>query len=107
MEINIDGLTESELVDLNRRIVERLRLLDQVRAHQTMMQFVIGDRVTFHHGARRTVTGIITRYNKKTVTIVTEDGLQWNVSPSLVKKAENDTHRAKVVDITSAMREAK
>ncbi len=45
--IDIDQLTESELVDLNHRIVERLRLLGQIKAHTKMLQFKIGDRVTF------------------------------------------------------------
>jgi hypothetical protein len=33
MKIDIDTLTEAELIDLNNRIVERLRLLNQIRAH--------------------------------------------------------------------------
>jgi hypothetical protein len=32
MKINIDELTEAELVDLNNRIVERLRFLNHMRA---------------------------------------------------------------------------
>jgi len=34
MKINIDELTESELIGLNHRIVERLRFLNQMRAHK-------------------------------------------------------------------------
>lgn len=30
MKINIDNLTESELIELNHKIVERLRLMNQV-----------------------------------------------------------------------------
>ena len=52
MTVDIDGLTEPELVDLNRRIVERLRLLQQMRAHQQMLAFKIGDRVAFRADAR-------------------------------------------------------
>jgi len=37
MKIDIDKLTEAELVDLNNRIVERLRFLDQMRAHARML----------------------------------------------------------------------
>jgi hypothetical protein len=47
MKIDIDKLTEAELVDLNNRIVERLRLLQQMRAHAQMLEFRIGDRVSF------------------------------------------------------------
>ena len=45
MKIDIDKLTEAELVDLNHRIVERLRFLNQARAHIQMLEFKIGDRV--------------------------------------------------------------
>jgi hypothetical protein len=29
---------------------------------------------------------MVTRYNKKTVTVITDDGRHWNVSPSLLSK---------------------
>ena len=45
--IDIDELTEAELVDLNHRIVERLRFLNHMRAHSQMLEFRIGDRVSF------------------------------------------------------------
>ena len=46
-KIDIDRLSEAELVDLNHRIVERLRFLAQMRAHARMLEFSIGDRVGF------------------------------------------------------------
>ena len=52
MTIDIDGLTEAELIDLNHRIVERLRFLQQMRAHKQMLEFRIGDRVAFQATAR-------------------------------------------------------
>lgn len=87
MKINIDELTEAELIDLNHRIVERLRFLNQMRAHGKMLEFKIGDRVTFQPEGRPPVVGMLTRYNKKTVTVITDDGQRWNVSPSLLRKA--------------------
>ena len=45
MKIDIDRLTEDELVDLNHRIVARLKMLNEVRAHSQMLEFKIGDRV--------------------------------------------------------------
>ena len=88
MKINIDELTEAELIDLNHRIVERLRFLNQMRAHGQMLEFKIGDRVTFHPEGRPPVVGMLTRYNRKTVTVITDDGQHWNVAPSLLRKAE-------------------
>jgi hypothetical protein len=85
--IDIDKLTEAELVDLNHRIVERLRLLRQMRAHTQMLAFRIGDRVTFQADGRGPVAGMLTRYNRKSVTVITDDGQHWTVSPALLSKA--------------------
>jgi hypothetical protein len=87
MPIDIDEMTESELIDLNHRIVARLRFLRQLDAHTTMLEFRIGERVTFHPDGRPAVTGMITRYNKKTVSIVTDDGHRWNVAPQFLERA--------------------
>jgi len=87
MSIDIDNLSEDELIDLNHRIVERLRFLEQKRAHDAMLRFSIGERVTFTPRGRSPVTGMLTKYNRKTVTIITDDGHRWNVAPSLLKKS--------------------
>ena len=73
MKINIDNLTEPELVDLNHRVVERLRFLNQMRAHVEMLEFKIGDRVAFGADRMHVVEGMLTRYNKKTVTVIADD----------------------------------
>ena len=86
MRIDIDGLTEAELVDLNNRIVERLRFLHQARSHKRMLDFKIGDRVSFQPEGRAMIVGILTRYNKKSVTVITEAGERWNVSPHVLHR---------------------
>ena len=86
MKIDIDRLTETELIDLNHRIVARLRFLNQMRAHSEMLEFRIGDRVAFRPPGQGQVEGMLTRYNKKTVTVITDDGRQWNVSPNFLNK---------------------
>lgn len=85
-KIDIDKLSEAELVDLNHRIVERLRFLEQRRAHARMLEFSIGDRVCFESGSHGLVEGILTRYNKRTVTVIADDRRQWNVSPGLLHR---------------------
>lgn len=87
MAIDIDRLTEAELVDLNHRIVERLRFLQQMRAHADVLEFRIGERVTFQPDGRGPVQGMLTRYNRKSVTVVTDDGHRWTVSPALLSGA--------------------
>jgi hypothetical protein len=92
MKVDIDKLTEAELIDLNHRIVARLRFLHQIRAHTEMLEFRIGDRVTFQPPGQGQVEGMLTRYNKKTVTVITDDGRQWNVSPQLLSKVASPVH---------------
>ena len=94
MAIDIDRLSEAELVDLNHRIVERLRFLSQMRAHAEMLEFRIGDRVTFGGSGPRPMEGMLTRYNKKTVTVITDDGQRWNVSPTLIYRAASSASAA-------------
>lgn len=94
MTINIDHLTEAQLLDLNRRIVERLKFLAQMRAHASMLDFSVGDRVSFQPPGRPTQFGVLTRYNKKTVTVITEEGGHWNVAPQLLRKVQDVTPAA-------------
>jgi hypothetical protein len=88
VKIDIDHLTEAELIDLNHRIVERLRFLGQMRAHAQMLEFKIGDRVSFQPEGRPVVTGMLTRYNRRSVTVITDSGARWNVAPAMLRRAE-------------------
>ena len=98
MRIDIDGLTEAELIDLNHRVVERLKFLNHMRAHAQMLEFRIGDRVSFQPEGRPLLVGMLTRYNKKTVTVITESGEQWNVAPGLLRRV----NRSQSADDASA-----
>ena len=84
MKFNIDHLTEPELIELNHKIVERLRLMRQIRSHKEMFRFKIGDRVTFHPSGHEPQTGTLTRFNRKSVTVITDNGGHWNVAPTLI-----------------------
>lgn len=48
MKIDIDKLTEKELIDLNHRIVERLKFIESMRVHSEMLEFSVGEKVCFH-----------------------------------------------------------
>jgi len=102
-KINIDELSEAELIDLNHRIVERLRFLSQMRAHSEMLDFKIGERVTFHPEGYSQLFGILTRYNRKTMTVITDAGQQWNVAPRLLRRVDaregNPATNSKVVKL--------
>ena len=88
MKIDIDKLTETELIDLNNRIVERLKLLSQMRAHEQMVQFKIGDRVSFQPVGHPILLGMLVRYNRRSVTVITDAGQRWNVAPTLLRRSD-------------------
>lgn len=87
MDIDLTRYTERELVELNHRIVERIRVLRQGRCRASMAEFNVGDRVSFHPECGHDVMGTIVRLNRKSVTVVSTDGAQWRVAPMFIKKA--------------------
>ncbi len=86
MAIDLDKLTEPELVDLNNRIVARLKFLQQMRAHASMLAFSLGERVSFQPEGHPVLIGVITKYNRKSVTVITEAGQHWTVTPTFLRK---------------------
>jgi ribosomal protein L21E len=65
-----------------------------------MLEFRIGDRVAFRASGAERVEGMRTRYNKKTVTVVSDEGRQWNVSPNLLNRVvSSETPRRDGPDI--------
>ncbi len=104
MTIDIDNLTEEELVELNHRVVERLRFLESMQIHNDMMQFSPGEQVSFESSGRRQL-GTLVKYNQKTVTVITESGQKWNISPHLLSKVKDakSKHKksGKIIDLHS------
>ena len=86
MSIDISKLGEAELVELNQRIVARLRYLQEARTHHQMLSFNVGDRVRFHPPGHDPKSGVIVKYNRKTVTVITDDRHQWNVAPVFLSR---------------------
>ena len=103
MKINIDSLSYDELVQLNHKIVERLKFLYSMHTHKEMMRFSPGDQVCFETPGRGKQFGTLVKYNKKTVTVITESGQKWNVSPNLLRKVKNvkssKNSKGKIIDL--------
>ncbi|NXZ90133.1 hypothetical protein HZI30_24750 [Serratia fonticola] len=82
----IDDMPEEELITLHNIIVNRLNSLQRQRTRQSMEDFRPGDVVSFRTDDGQTVTGVLVRLNKKTVTVHTESGSRWNVAPQLLTR---------------------
>lgn len=81
----IKRLDEEDLLFLNRLIVERLNLIAQAKATALMTSFTRGERVRFQASDGRMLEGVVLRLNKKTISVLTDDGCRWNVSPGLLR----------------------
>ena len=66
MKINLDGLTEKVLVELNREIVECERMIPQLKAQVAMVEFRIGERVNFDTDDGNRIVGTVARWNVMT-----------------------------------------
>lgn len=98
MTIDIDHLSEAELRDLNHRVVERLRLLSTLHTQAAMHQFRIGDRVSFETNGQGTATGVIVKFNQKSVVVVTEAAGKWKVAPCFLRPATVQATATVLVD---------
>lgn len=85
----IDELSREELIMLNCEIVARIKQLNILKAQSELQQFRVGNQVQFMTREGELIIGIIIRLNKKTVSLVTEEGSQWKVSPALLTKLSN------------------
>ena len=88
--IDIDHLGIDELLALNHRIVERLKFLENMQAHVDMMAFNLGSRVSFETEAGRHL-GRLVKYNRKTVTVITDEGRRWRIPPHLLSEVKDIT----------------
>lgn len=80
------NMSEEDLLYLNRMVVERLNLLAQAKSTVQLAQFAEGDRVSFTDNNGTLRHGRVIRLNKKTVSLVTDDGHHWKVSPGFLRK---------------------
>ena len=88
MPVDIDGLSFEELLGLNQRVVARLKMLESMQAHLEMMRFTPGQRVSFAYQGGR-LLGTVVKYNRKTVTVITDNGRSWNVPPHLLSPVKD------------------
>lgn len=88
MPVDIDGLTYEELLALHDQVLERLKVLEAMKDQASMLAFRLGARVSFdsRHGRE---LGTIIKFNRKTVTILGDDGRQWRVSPGLLSPVKD------------------
>jgi len=101
MSIDIDDLSYDELLDLNDRILARLKHLDAADTLNAMMKLNLGTKVCFDSGKHGMQVGTLIKFNQKTVTVLTDDGRRrWKVSPQMLSPViEEAGDKTNVIDL--------
>ena len=101
MVFDITKLSEEELLELNRRVVERLQFIRSAKSLARLARFSVGMTVEFGTDDGRTISGTVARLNQKTATVVSATA-RWRVSPSLLRPA-SVTHESAAASRIVAM----
>ena len=102
--IDFSQYSIEELSDLNKALVEHLRVRTQRESQRDMERFELGDKVSFTTDDNGIIEGEIIRFNQKTITVCTEHN-HWRVSPKLLTKIIPTT-ASKPAPITLALDKA-
>jgi hypothetical protein len=87
-EINIDDMSREDLLALNRRIVAQIKNLDDIRTRTKLAELRVGEHVAFTPPSSNVVFGIISKINRTTVTVLSDYGEHWNVSPNQLSRLD-------------------
>ena len=86
MQLDINSLSKSDLIELHRLIGDRIHYLSEQENLNHLSKFKLGDTVYIQNGGSL-CGGIVIKVNTKTLTIYLTTGETWRVSPGIVKKA--------------------
>lgn len=92
--IDFNQYSMQELIQLNRELVEHMRVRNQRDSQRSMERFQLNERVSFQANNGDIIEGIIIRFNQKSVTIKTSLN-EWRVAPQylskvVISKSSND-----------------
>jgi hypothetical protein len=93
MSINIEHLSADDLMELNKKIVSRIKELKAQEQFKAAARFRMGDVVSFSDKNNVKTTGFITSIRKSTISVLTENNEHWNVSASLLTPEEKPSKK--------------
>lgn len=85
----VDSLDVDQLHLLNEMVCKRIDYLRDSEINRQMLNFRPGDQVSFVDKKGSVIDGRVFKLNRKTVSVVGENGGKWNVSPGLLQPAQS------------------
>jgi preprotein translocase subunit YajC len=86
--MDIENLSLEELMGFHYKILKRIHQLRKMKLYEDLQKFDVGDRVSFKGRGEDILTGTVIRVNQKSLSIKTDQGTMWYVSPALATKIE-------------------
>ncbi|WP_108946591.1 hypothetical protein [Shewanella halifaxensis] len=87
---DLSKLTKRELLQLNSKVIERLKEVESQQTARNMDDFTIGDKVSFTPPGEEKVVGIVIKKNKKTISVLDELSYKWNIPPTYLTRLGSD-----------------
>lgn len=81
-------LDESQLIELHDLVAVRLKQFKELRHKAAMWDMLPGDTVRWEYEGI-TYFGHIEKLNTKTVSVKSQDGRRWKISPSFLSSVKN------------------
>ena len=82
----IDIMDLDELVKLSEYIYKRIKFLGETMVFERIQEFEILDKVSFIDNTGNILKGTVVRLNKRTVTVKSDEGKVWLISPFLLNR---------------------
>lgn len=85
MSIDLEKLSLDELIALNKQVIRRINYMQSLKTRSQLDRFEVGDRVGFQKDGRM-VEGMVTRVNRRSLSVCTLDNDHWNIHPGFLTK---------------------
>lgn len=79
-------LTEAELFVVDKELVTLIRHKQSVRQFEAGKKFTLGQRVKWQSKHGMEICGRVQKINVKSIKVVADNAMVWNVSPSLLEE---------------------
>lgn len=89
MNVDLTKMNLEDLLDLNKQVVARIKILNSVKQVETLLTFNVGDSVSFlNTKIGKKVVGTVKSLGRKNVKVLVNDPFPtlWTVTPSLLTK---------------------
>ena len=71
-----------DLTKLGKALNLRFKQLQEM----DVLEYDVGDKVSFDDREGNTVNGVITKMNRKTINVLQDNGVRWRIAPSHLTK---------------------